>query len=134
MPSPIADEGLGLNIGHHAGHKQRMPFGVVVEPLRKHRWQCPLRKALGQIGLHRRHGQPLQFELDALPVQVELLGERAQGLAVEMHIGRPIGAENEQTGRRAPPGQQPDQVQSGPVAPVQVLEHQHQRLLRRQHL
>ena len=52
-----------------------------------------------------------------------------QGMGTPPHLGGPIRREQEQTRRFPPTRQDGQQVQGGGVAPVQVFEHQHQRLL-----
>jgi hypothetical protein len=55
-----------------------------------------------------------------------------QRMAPLQHVGGPIRAQQQEAGRLPPARQHRQHVQGRGVAPVQVFEHQHQRLAGRQ--
>ena len=72
------------------------------------------------------------MQLDALPMHGEILRHSLERMAVHNHVDRSIRTEHQQSGRLSPPRQPSQQVQCGMIAPVQILEHKHQRLLGRE--
>jgi hypothetical protein len=78
---------------------------------------------------HRRHGrrgQHLEDQLHTVPVQRQGRLQGLEGVPMHDHLHRAIRAQEQQPRGRAPLRQIRHQGQRGLVAPVQILEHQHQ--------
>jgi hypothetical protein len=73
--------------------------------------------------------QERQADLLTLTVQPQLLHDRPQRMVVRERAGRTIGPDDEEARTLGPPGERREQLERRVIAPVQVLEHQHQRPL-----
>ncbi|GAB3942000.1 hypothetical protein GCM10027614_28280 [Micromonospora vulcania] len=83
-----------------------------------------------QVGEDRRGAvavQPAQLDPLHAPGPVQLGEERTQWVPALQLVGA-VGADQQQPARPCGPDQEPDEVAGGPVGPVQILDHQHQRL------
>ncbi|MFZ1123366.1 MAG: hypothetical protein WAN81_24345 [Candidatus Binataceae bacterium] len=67
-------------------------------------------------------------------MEFEFLLHRAQWMVVCEHLHRPIGPKDQQSRRLAPPRDSRDKFQGREIAPLQILEQQHQRRFRRERL
>lgn len=120
-------------IGHRMDHEQGIAFGAPAHPLREPLERHGGRDAGtpgGQIVGHRRFAEGAQRQLRTLPVHLQFLLEPFQRMPPHDQLHRPIGADHQQARRLPPPRQGGEQVQGGIIAPVQVLQHQHQGGLR----
>ena len=113
---------------HEIDHKERITLCMLVHQTRQPVDQLQARQASGEIGGNSVLGQHCQWQFHAVPVQLQFLLDGGQGMGTAPHFGRPIRADEEQARRFRSARQYCQQVQSGGIAPVQVFEHQHQRL------
>ena len=94
------------------------------------------RAAKARIEVRRHIGGRQQLERDLLaqPLRLQFLVHATQRVIGDRHLDRPEGADHQQSGRLATPGNTSDQVDGGRIAPLQVLEHEHQRAAAREDL
>ena len=81
------------------------------------------------LRLQRRHGK-----LAALPMRGQLTHECVQRMAGDRRLHRAIRREHQQPRRLRPSGETPEQRNGRRVAPMQVLECEHERALGGEHL
>ena len=132
LPAPAhraQDAGVGPGLGE-LHDEQRHPVGASVHQPGQ---------LLGNVGSGEVAPQHRGHRRDTELAQPELGGQAAQPQAgagvgdrggAGQGVGRPVGAHQQQPGRRRPPGQPLQQVDGRGVGPVEVLEHQHQRTVR----
>jgi hypothetical protein len=113
-------------------HEQRLAGGAPVHR-RRRRLDRFGRQAAGDIGPHRRRIQAGQRQLPALVMRLQFLLERLERMFPHDQLHRPIGADHQQPRRFGPAGQNRQRLDAGMIAPVQILQHQYQRLLGAEH-
>jgi hypothetical protein len=114
-------------------HEQRIALRVPVDDCTqavRHRDARRLcREILVDLGL----GQRLQRNLPTQPVNQEILLERLQRMA-GYGVHRTFGCEHQQLRGTAPPRQRREQIDGRGIDPLEIFEHQQQRLARREGL
>jgi hypothetical protein len=113
-------------------HEQRVAGGALVQQRGQLARKAVPRKALREVRADRRLGQRLQRQLRALAASEQLARERRERVPLRDEIAGTVGAEHQQACVAAPARERRDQVDRRAVAPVQVLEDQHQRCRRRE--
>ncbi len=123
---------------HRARHEERVALRPAMD-------QPGERRALGglvpggpeaaqQVLSHRRFVEKIERDLTTATVQEQLVPDARQRGPAAHHVGGPVGAEHEEPGGPGPPRHVGEPVERGGVAPVQVLEPESDRRLRRQRL
>ncbi len=125
---------LRRQLVHHAGHEERVAVGAAVEPDRQPVGERRAREARREERGRRLGRQQAERQLAAPATNPQLARERADRMLVHDGVGGPVRAEHHETSGVGPPGDVRQQVDGGMVAPVQVLEHDDQRTVRRQRL
>ncbi len=118
--------GVGPGLGE-LDDEQRHPVGAPVHELGQLLGDRGPGEPATQHRGHRLRAELAQPELAGQPPEPELgpgVGDRG---AAGQGVGRPVGAGDQQPGRRGPPGQPGQQVDGRGIGPVQVLQDQHQR-------
>ena len=122
---PLADQ-----VVDRVHQEQRVAIRVAVEHESQLRGQAVSGKAPREVLVHRGDAQELQRYFVTVAVQLQLVLDPSQGMrAGGGHIGGTVRSDNEQARRFPPPGQHAEQVDGGRVAPVQILEEEHERRL-----
>ena len=103
-----------------------MTICVYVDPTRKDRRKIVAREAFLEIALHRRLAQVVDGELDALPAYLQGSYRAQKDVFAYDGIGGAVRADHQQSCRFAAWCDRGQQVDGGRVAPVQVLEDEHQ--------
>ena len=93
-----------------------------------------VREPLAQIVGDRRLAEQRERQLLGAPPRLELARELPDGALGQGGLDGAIGADQEQPSGLLPPGDQREQVDGRRVAPVQVLENQHEGGVGRQRL
>src|SRR5262249_45197839 len=88
-------------------------------------WEGRIVEAPGQVSGDVPLVEELERDLLAQAVDPQLLHERAQGMPCDDDVHRPVAYEDENASRLLPAGEHPEQVERRVVAPVEVLEHEH---------
>ena len=87
------------------------------------------REAAGEVGGNGRLGQQCQRQFHAVPVWLQFLLDGLQGMAADAAPRVADTCRAQEQARRFPPARQhAEQIEGGGITPVQVFEHQHQRL------
>jgi hypothetical protein len=134
LPRDLLEQALVHQRVHHRDQEERMAVRAPVQGLGEGGGTRPFPKPYRQIVHDIRSGAQLQWQFRTLPVQRQVEFERMQGMLPHKHLDRPIRPEHQEAGGYPAPRQIAHQVQRGDIAPVQILEHQDQRLLGRQGL
>ena len=133
-PADLAHAPLGDEVVDRGHDEQRIAVGVAMEHDGQIRREPVLRKAMREVLAHRRHAQVLQRHLRALPVHLELLLHGMQRMGDGGQLGGTVRAHHEQARGLAPAGQARQEIDGGRVAPVQVFEHDGERLVEAERL
>ena len=126
------DEALGDQVLDRVHHEERIALRPLVDDRDEILWKRVHGKSRRDVLSHRVPRQILERQLLTFPSGKELLLHRLERMPAGDQLGRPVGADHHQM--RGPPtaGDVRDQVQRREVAPVQVLQHEHERRVRRQ--
>src|SRR5262249_2992847 len=116
---------------NQANHKEGISTRVPVNHLRKVGGHIAL-KFCSQVLRDLGFFQPLECDLLAQMMDLQILLETLQWTLGKHDVHRPIGAKQHQLGRLPAPCERRDEIQSRKINPVEVFEDQHQRLLRTQ--
>ena len=135
-PSPVhaLQRALTEQIVDKAHHEQRMAVGAPVDDLGQLRRDRPVGESAGQVLVHGGPGQELDPQLLALPVSGQLLLHCAQRMRADDHVDGAERAEQQQARRLPAARERGDEIERGVVAPVKVLEDEHEGDLGRQRL
>ena len=121
-------------VGEHRDQKQRVAVGPLVQQVDQLRRQA----VRAEPGVEERAdgglAQQVERQLAAEPVYLQVLLHRPQRMPIEDDVAGAIGADDQHARRLAAASQRRDEVDGGAVAPVQILEDEHERLLRAQRL
>ena len=117
-------------IAEHRDEKERVAVGALEQQPRE-----ILRQLVRARGGHR--GTPArrprsssaERQLRAEVVELQVLLHRAQRVLVEHHVAGAVGADDQHARRLAATRQRRDEIDRRAVAPVGILEHQHERRL-----
>src|SRR5262249_55541807 len=131
VPSPVAhrQEATGDEVVEHAHHEERVTLRALIEERRD---------ALGLVGRleteprrdvfrHVRPRQQLERERFAEATREELVLDGAEWMVVYDHVGGPEAGGPHEMRRSAAARDAREPVDRRRVAPLQVLEHEHER-------
>ena len=129
-PSPVCrDEPAAAHpILHHRDHEERIALGALMYEARQPGRESGVWKARRQVGSHSRFGEQRERQFRTLPMPLQLVVHDMQRMAPLQRVGETIRAQQQESSRFPPSRQHCKQVEGGVVAPVQVFEHQQQRL------
>jgi hypothetical protein len=116
-------------IVHGIDHEQGMPVRAIVEMGREPPHlvaRCDAEAGI-DVGLGVSRGQRCEGDLLALPASLEVLLHAAERVIVDDQVGRPEGPDDQQPGGFTLARDVRDQVDGRGIAPVEILEHEHQR-------
>ena len=111
----------------HRFHKQGVAGRALPEHTRKTGWWRLSSEAHGQVILERLlvQGAHRKFGAETADAQPRL--EPANGVMLRRGFAAPVGADHEQPRLLAPARQRLEKIDRRGIAPVQVLEHEHER-------
>ena len=125
----------------HVGQEQRQTVGVGVQRAGQglvlgarlgsrppHRLAA---QAVAQVGVNLALAEGFEQHLVAQLVQAQLLPQRLHRVLAQHRVGGAEAGHHHPARRAAPAGQKVEQTDRGVVAPVQVFDHQQQRVQRR---
>ena len=115
-------------------HEQRVALRPVVDECRQLARKPMRGEPRRQIFRNRLLAQVLEGQLFALLLGSQLLLDGLQRMPARDELCRPVRTNDHQPGFAPLPRQVRDQVQRRVVAPVQVLQHEHQRRFGRERL
>jgi hypothetical protein len=132
-PAALAQHALRDQPVDDVHEEERMTLRAAVERARERRRQRMAGEARVEVTTDRFGIEVGEHDLAAQAARREIELDRAQLLA-GMDVGRAAGEQEEQACRLAPPGEQRHEVERRGIAPVQVLEQEHERRLVRERL
>ena len=130
----VLDDTALLQIGHHRDQEQGMALGALVQHRGELADQRPLAESAGHIQRHLGRGRGADRQCGPLVPHQQLLGQGMDRVGRVPRFGRAIGGQHQEPCGIAAPGHVRQPLQGGGVTPVQVFQHQQQRLLRGQAL
>ena len=131
LPLGVAehDDPFGGEIFSEVDHEERIAFAPAVHQLREPLLQLVSGKPDREVLGHRFRRQVLQRQLTRQRVRLQLPLDGFEGMVAENHLDRSIGADHHQPGGIAASREVGHKIDRGEVAPVQILEHEDERLL-----
>jgi hypothetical protein len=96
------------------------------EPPEGRRARLASREALGEVGCDVLGSKRLEGKLHAAPVNEQLLLDGAERVLTEDDVGRTVGGEQEEPNGLVSPREVRDQVERRVIAPLQIVEPEHE--------
>ncbi len=127
LPAVLRQHAPGDQLIEHVHHEQRVAVGALVNDDGQRRCRLEPRAPLLQVGGQCRRVEMGEPEVAALPARQQFLMHRLQGVGMHRHLCGPIGTDDQQRRGAAALCQARQQIHRRQIAPMEILEHQHQR-------
>ena len=111
----------------HRLHEQGVAARSLPEHSRKTGWWRLSSEAHGQVILERLLAQGTHREFGAETADAQPRLELVDRVVLRSGVAAPVGADHEQPRLLAPARQRLEKIDRRGIAPVQVLEHEHER-------
>src|SRR5581483_7896792 len=114
---------------HHVDHKQWIALGAFINGVAQQRRKMMAREASGEIGSDLRFLKKGQGEFLTAAMQLQLLFHDMKRMIFDSHVSRAVGADDKELRRRFTLRQERNEIEGRVITPVEVFEHQNERLL-----
>jgi hypothetical protein len=124
----LADHLRVHQVVEHVDHEERIAPAALKDLIR-HALRVRAIETSGRVRPHVASGQELDVQVLAHPPSPELVNRLEQDRVAHRRLRRAIGAQDQQPRGLGTLGDRGQQVHRGHVAPMEVLQHQHERRL-----